>query len=117
MEAVHEFEAKCDQQRDAEQNEWQDRRRSAASDRNVGADRIGHIEQAKREDCEEAERKPRVHRLMEMRLHRRFGVRAEASVECGGHGSSLGVRAPSIATAYDSNVNAVDRNVNASPSA
>jgi hypothetical protein len=27
---------------------------------------------------------------VEKRLHRRFGVRAESSVECGGHGGSLG---------------------------
>ena len=106
VEAVHEFEAKRDQQRDAEQNEGQDCRRAAASDFNVGADRIGHVEQAKRQHREDPERKPRVHRLVDSRLDRRFGVWAESSVECGGHGGSLGLRGSSIATAHDSNVKA-----------
>jgi hypothetical protein len=33
-------------------------------------------------------------------------VRAESSVECGGHEGSLGVRGSSIATAHDRNVKA-----------
>ena len=107
VEAVDEFEAERDQQRHAEQNERHNCRRSAASVRDVGPDRIGHVEQAKSQDREDPERKSRVHRLVEMRLHRRFGVRAESSVECGGHGNSLGVRASSIATVHDRNVNAV----------
>ena len=106
VEAVDEFEAERDQQRDAEQNERHDCRRSAASVRNVGPDRIGHVEQAKSENREEPERKPRVHRLVQIHFGRRFGVGAESSVECGGHEGSLGVRGPSIATVHDRNVKA-----------
>ena len=75
VEAVDEFEAERDQQRDAEQKERQDRRRPAAGRRNVRADRIGHIEQAERQDSKDAERKTRIDWLIEVRLHRRFGVR------------------------------------------
>ena len=106
VEAVDEFEAERDQERDAEQDERQNCRRSAASVCNVRPDRIGHVEQAESQDSEDAERKSRVDRMIEMRLHRRFGVRAESSVECGGHEGSLGVRGPSIATAHDRNVKA-----------
>ena len=87
VEAVDEFEAERDQQRDAEQNERQNCRRAAAGVRNVGPDRIGHVEQAESQDREEAERKPRVHRLVEMRLWpalRRAGrVRASNAADMG----------------------------------
>ena len=77
VEAVDEFEPECDQQGDAEQDERQDRRRSAAGRGHVRSDRIGHVEQAQREDGEDAERHARVDRMVEMRLDRRFGARAE----------------------------------------
>src|ERR1700733_4583171 len=89
VEAVDEFEAERNQQRNAEENERQDRCRSAASVRDVGPDRIGHVKQAKRKDREDPERESRIDRMIEVRLHRRFGLRAESSVECGGHGNSL----------------------------
>ena len=85
VETVDEFEAERDQHRDAEQQERQDRRRSAAGLRKVRANRIGHVEQAAGEHRQENERKPDVERVVEMRLHRRYGRGAEASVECGGH--------------------------------
>jgi hypothetical protein len=90
VETVDEFEAERDQQCDAEQNERHNCRRSAARVCNVAADGIGHVEQAKSQHGEDAERKPRVHRLVEMRRDRRFGGGAESSVECGGHEGSLG---------------------------
>ena len=94
VEAVDEFEAERNQQRDAEQEERHDGRRPAAGRRNVRSDRIGHVEQADGEDREDAERKSGVDRMIEVRLDRRFGVRTESSVECGGHEISLARLAP-----------------------
>ena len=111
VEAVDEFEAERDQQRDAEQEERQDRRRSAAGRRNVRSDRIGHVEQAEREDGEDAQRKPEIDRMIEMRLHRRYGGWPESSVECGGHEISLARLRHSIATLHDRNVKAATEDV------
>ena len=108
VEAVDEFEAERDQQRDAEQNERQNCRRSAAGLRNVGSDRIGHVEQAERQDREDARAQtegPSAYR----------DAASTGASACGPSRASnaADMRSPwaferlSIATAYDRNVNAV----------
>ena len=53
------------------------------------------------------ERKSDVERMIEVRLDRRCGARAESSVECGGHGISYGRGRPLLSRAlHDRNVKA-----------
>jgi hypothetical protein len=111
VEAVDEFEAERNQQRDAKQEERQNRRRSAAGRRKVRADRIGHIKQAKREHREQDQRQPDIERTIEMRLHRRYGGWPESSVECGGHEISLARLRHSITTPHDRNVKVAPEDV------
>ena len=84
MEPVDEFETERDQQRDAEKQERQDRRRPAAGLGDVGADRVGHEEQAPGEHGEVDKRNPEIERVIEVRL-------APAVAACGGATSATAV--------------------------
>ena len=84
VEAVDEFEAERDQERDAEQEERHDRRRTAAEVGDVGADRIGHVEQPAGEHGENAEHEPDIHRMIEMRFSRHGGRSCPGGRQIGG---------------------------------
>ena len=70
VEAVDEFETERDQKRDSEQHERKDRRRSSTGHGDVRAYRIGHVEKTAGQHGENPERKPDVHRVIEMRFTR-----------------------------------------------
>ena len=68
MEAVHEFEAERDQQRDAEQHEGKEIGDRRAGFENVLVDAPGREGEAERDDREEDEKRAYVERMIELRL-------------------------------------------------
>ncbi|MGY3411573.1 hypothetical protein ACVWZV_007686 [Bradyrhizobium sp. GM5.1] len=84
VEAVDEFEAERDQQRDKQEDVGQIARDPRAGRIDIRIDAVGHIEQARGEDAEEQDHRQRIEALVEIwprgRLDRRgIGYRA---VEC-----------------------------------
>ncbi len=91
VKAVDELESKRNQHRHAEQKERHNRGRAAAGLRDVGANRVGHVEEPARENSEKNQRKPDIEGLVQMRLHRRPAGAGKPGVQigCGGHGVRL----------------------------